>query len=144
MKKILLIVLAMAAIFCISISASAQTWFTADRLAIQWDTPTLMTDGTPIPAVDVIKYNIYIKDATNPLTLPELIASDLTVLTYTVQFPRQGRFFIGVTARRYVGGTDYAGESAGAWSNDPAFTGGNPFGGVYYYLTNPPSGLKKQ
>lgn len=121
-----------------------QTWFTADKLSVDWTAPTTLIDGSPIPTGDVIKYNLYIKDAINPSAVEELIVQDLTTQTYEIKFTKEGRFFIGICAVRYAGGTTYISKSIVVWSSDPVYTLNNPFGGVYYISPSPPTGLRKQ
>ena len=141
MKKIILIIFI---VLIFTPLVSAQTWFTADSLSVDWTAPTTLIDGSPIPVGDIIKYNLYIKDAINPQAIEELIVSNLMVQTYLVKFTKEGRFFIGVCAVRYIGGITYIGESIIAWSSDPVYTLNNPFGGVYYISPSPPTGLRKQ
>ncbi len=144
MRKLIVLLIIVLLIPVLGTIAWGQTWFTADKLSVDWGASTTLIDGSPIPTGDVIKYKLYIKDAINPLAVEELITSDLTVQTYEVKFTKEGRFFIGVCAVRYSGGTTYIGKSVIAWSSDPLYTLNNPFGGVYYISPSPPTGLRKQ
>jgi hypothetical protein len=43
--------------------ASAVEWKTTNQITIEWDAPTTLIDGAPIPTGAIIKYDIYLANA---------------------------------------------------------------------------------
>jgi len=94
--------------------AMAQEIHWADQITVEWDAPTLLVDGNPIPPEDVIAYNMYLRPdgaATEPLV------GTVSGLQYTYTLP-EGIHEAGVSAVRYIGGVGSPFESTILWSLD--------------------------
>jgi len=113
MKKIWII--AIVFVMVGSWFAWSQTIHEANQATIAWDAPEFLSDGTPIPAEDVIAYNIYIR-SDGDTSIPDPIET-VYELTYVITVP-DGVFEPGVSALRYVGGAGAPYESDILWSLD--------------------------
>ena len=129
MKKILL--LAVLFFFGFIGIAQAQTWHTANQVTVAWDAVTTLSNGDPIPSGDSISYNIYIKleDGTN---LEHVGTTNM--LTHTITFNAEGRYFIGFQTVRVPEGETEQQLSATVWSSDPAICANNEDFGVKFFL----------
>jgi len=132
MRKIWIVVLVvMLAAFSF---AMAQEIHWADQITVEWDAPEFLVDGTPIPAEDVIAYNMYLRPENAP-PIPERDSYDtieeykeaytnylaeysvgtVSVLQYTYTLP-EGIHEAGISAVRYIGGAGSPFESIIIWS----------------------------
>jgi hypothetical protein len=114
-------------IFGFAFGASAQTWKPTNQVTVAWDAVTV-TSGT-------VSYNVYIRPeagGTPILTNPKVSATQATVT-----FTTEGRYYLGVSSVRTVGGVDVE-SSTISWSSDPSVTFQAQTFGVQY-LVPPPS-----
>jgi len=112
MKKIWIFVTVFVLIaFAVAFSQEIH-W--ANQVTVEWDAPTLLIDGTPIPIEDVIAYNMYLRPdgATT-----EPVVGTTSELSYTYTLP-EGVHEAGVSALRYIAGTGTPFESTILWSKD--------------------------
>ena len=79
----------------LSLSIAQEVHYT-NQITVAWDPVTLLTDGSPIPAGDVITYEIFKGD--------ELIG-ETAEIQYTVTFDQEGEYRVGVRTKRQVAST---------------------------------------
>lgn len=112
--------------------AVAQTWKPTNQVTVAWDAVTV-TSGT-------VSYNIYIRPeagGTPTLTNPKVATTQATVT-----FTTEGRYYLGVSAIRTVGGVDVE-SSTVSWSSDPSVTfQGATFGVQYLVPPSAPVGIR--
>ena len=115
MKKMWLVVLVLLVSFSF---AMAQEIHWANQITVTWDAPTLLVDGTPIPAEDVLAYNMYLKSEDETVEFIETVST--MPYTFTLQ---EGVYDPGVSALRYIGGAGEPFESDITWgsASDPPF-----------------------
>lgn len=87
MKKIALVLLF---IFVTALSYSQQVIYT-NQVTVTWDVTTTLTDGRPIPAEDVVTYEVYRND--------ELI-DEIDLPPYTMTIEPEVTTKVGVRGRR--------------------------------------------
>jgi hypothetical protein len=120
-------------------------WKAANQVTVQWDAPTTLVDGSPIPAGAIIMYEVYLANAvtdpgkTNPTNLtPNAPISDLSmVITLAVE----GKFYVGVKAVR-VENNETLSVSEINWSDANGAATPNPFGLVHYLAPAAPGNLR--
>ena len=112
MKKLMLVLTAL--MLCGFMVAMAQDIHWANQITVEWDAPEFLIDGTPIPAGDVLSYNMYLRP--NGATTEPIVGAS-SVLEYTYTLP-EGIHEPGVSALRYIGGTGTPFESDITWSKD--------------------------
>ena len=104
--------------------ASAETWHKVNQATAAWDQPATLENGESIPAQDVIRYDVYLKDKRTGVETK--IANNILERQYTITVPAEAMVWIGVQALRYVSvdGLIPDGEepyrSDFAWSSNPA------------------------
>ena len=112
-------------------SAAAQTWKPTNQVTVGWDAVTSPT-GT-------ITYKIYSRPEAGgtPMLMTTVPATQATVT-----FTQEGRFYLGVSTVRTVGGVEVE-SSTISWSSDPSVTFQAQTFGVEYIIPAPaPVGLR--
>lgn len=131
----------------VAITAFAQgsiTWVAANEKTVAWDAVTTLEDGTTIPAGSAITYEVFRagEGRTN------VTAAGATSSTqFTVAFPAEGKWLVGVRAKREMTDpnnpatviTEY---SATSWSDDPVATTPGPFGIITFKKPASPKGMR--
>ena len=124
----------------------AVDWHTANQITIAWDAIVKKPDNPDswIEADDTLKYGVYIKRF--PDGVPELLGENLeTQITALITLPNEGKYVLGVSTIRYVGGPDGERlESAINWSDQNGEATPVPFGVSYFVVGDPPNNLRKQ
>lgn len=111
--------------------AVAQTWKPTNQVTVGWDAVTSPT-GT-------ITYKVYSRPEAGGT--PTLMAT-VPATQATVTFTQEGRFYLGVSTVRTVGGVAVE-SSTVSWSSDPAVTFQAQTFGVEYIIPAPaPVGLR--
>ena len=97
-------------ILAVAVPASAQTWYTANQLTVEWD-------AVPkIQPTDTIKYQIYYR--TDLVSLGTKLGGEVEQAQATVTLPSEGKFWLGAETVRYVAGEpDPIRSESKAWSN---------------------------
>lgn len=122
MKRFLVVIGALLLIASFG-TASAETWHRTNQATFAWDAVTTLQDGTTIPANDVVRYNVFMK---NKQTGVETQVSENILETQaTITFSQEGFWYLGAQALRYVSvdgmvpdtETPYTSEIS--WSSDP-------------------------
>jgi hypothetical protein len=125
--------------------ASAVEWKTTNQITIEWDAPTTLIDGAPIPTGAIIKYDIYLANA---LTDPDkanpvkLTAAPIEALQYTLTLNAEGRYLVGVKAVRMDADGATLAQSETNWSDVNGAMTPNPFGLVHYLAPMAPGNLR--
>jgi len=139
MKKFIIVL----TIVLLAVTVYALDIRPANQLTIAWDPIAVNDNQTAV-------YNVFIKQTIEGAV--EISAGDPTEeVNYTVTFPEEGVWYIGVSARKYEmvsdpdGGPDVrvdSGESAIGWSSDPNYVlNGNTFAGAFLEIPSVPNGL---
>ena len=128
MKTFLVII---GTLFFLSGAAWGQTWHTANQATVAWDAVTTLSNGDPVPAGDIVKYKVWLKNAMTGGEPVEL--GEVAELEYTVTLNTEGKYFVGVSALRYTSENILIGESIICWSDTVACTAEGPFG-IQYFL----------
>lgn len=148
MKKILFILVSLLLFASV---ASAETWYKVNQATFAWDAVTTLVqeDGTtiPVPATDVIRYNVFVKD--RKTGAENEVAHEILETQFTISFPNEGFYYLGAQTVRYVSvdGLIPSGDppltSAIAWSSDAAACLNNdPFGVRNHLPPGNPKNLK--
>ena len=114
MKKLILMVLAMALISSISFS---QVWYPANQKTIAWDAVTQCDDGSPIPAGETVRYQIYIALESDLDKANKVNVGATTATSHLITFP-EGKWFVGIFSERMQGETVVSTSASISWSND--------------------------
>jgi hypothetical protein len=128
----------------LTVSAYALDWHTANQSTIEWDAPTALSNGEPIPSDNTLNYVVYLADDDiNKSNAVEI--GETTETTYTLTLNTEGKFYAGVKAQRMDGEGTILNESVIAWSDEELYVVDNmTFGLQYFFATNPISGLRPQ
>ena len=132
MRRLLIVVI--VSLFAVAMFAWSQEIYEANQITVGWAAPEFLVDGDPIPAEDVLAYNLYMKlpgetvpdKESDQEAYDEFLANHVigTVyeLKYVITVP-DGTFEAGVSALRYIGGVGSPYESDILWSleADPPF-----------------------
>jgi len=147
MKKFLMVLL-LVGIFFSANNVLAQTLYPPDQSTMAWDPVTTFSNGSPIPAVDAVKYDVYLSvDGLTGEIMGRILATQ-----YTFTFTAEGIRFGGVRTVRIPQGIVEANctdqtcpKSTISWSNstDVVTVPGGPFGWVNYLAPKNATGLRK-
>ena len=128
-------------LFFFSGVAYGQTWHTANQVTVAWDAVIQLSNGDPIPASDIVKYKVWLKNAMTGGDPTEL--DEIAGLEYTITLNTEGKYFIGVSALRYTSEDILLNESTISWSDVAECTTiEGPFGIQYFLTLKSPSGLR--
>ena len=131
--------------FMANCKASEIEWHELNEATVAWDAVTKMTDGSPIPDGDVVRYKVFVAEPDKKDEKHHMGETEL--LEFKVGVPGEGKWFIGVMAIRYrlvKGDITNLGESVIAWSDIDEFTNNNPFGIEFYFKPAAPLNLRKK
>ena len=133
MKKLFLIL----AILVFAAPAMAQTWHTANQVALAWDAvPKVQTTDGPN------KYQVYIKFQSTTAA-PVAVGSEIEATQQAVSFSTEGRYYLCVDAARYPQGETQPVRSELSCSHDAASTAsGTAFGVKYFVNPGKPTKLR--
>jgi len=139
MKRIILIGLAI--VFLASVSFS-QVWYPANQKTVGWDAVATLDDGSPIPAGETVRYQIYIvKEGQSKDTKINL--GNTVNTQFLVTLPAEGKWFVGVQSERLDATGVLITQSQIVWSEDPAYCqNGETFGISFFRLPSQPKNLK--
>ena len=142
MKRMIL-TLAMVFILGLFLAFSAQaadSWKTSNQVSIAWDPVTALTDGSPLPAGDVIKFDLFVRPDGDTGAGTKVTPTPIASTTGIIVFGAEGRWRVGVNALRYNAAGELLATSTTAWSSDvAACQGGNTFGVIFFVA---PAGVK--
>jgi hypothetical protein len=117
------------------------SWVPTNQMTIAWDAVA------PPEPDDIISYYVYVAYASTGEQLGSIdtphgkALQEVAVLQATVSFTAEGRYYLGVAAKRVVtDGTVIVSDVN--WSNVNGTTTPNPFGAVYYAPANQPENLR--
>jgi hypothetical protein len=119
------IILAMVIILGIVAICCAQTWQPTNQVTVGWDAVTAAS-GT-------ITYKVYSKPEIGGI--PALMTT-VSATQATVTFTQEGRYYLGVSTVRTVGGVAYESPTT-SWSNVVADTFQGQTFGVEYIIPSP-------
>jgi hypothetical protein len=137
MKKTIIFVCCLLIGF--SVAAFGESWHTANSVSVAWDEVTTNDAGDPIDPTE-ISYKVFLANSvTDPDHANPVEIGTTTDVSYLVTLNVEGKFHVGVSAVRTVGGEVVA-ESSITWSNDPAYD----FGIQYFLPPSSPGGLRPQ
>lgn len=111
--------------------------YAVNSAVVEWDAPTTMDNGTPIPAGEVVSYEYGIAPLSSRAVF--VVQGTGTATQGTVTAPAEGSWLVGVRTVRVVG--EYRALSPILWSDDPA----NPEGGfviVYAAAYGSPAAMR--
>lgn len=131
--------------FMANSQASEITWHKLNEATVGWDAVTKMTDGSPIPVGDLVRYKVFVAEPDKKDEKHHMGETEL--LEFKVGAPGEGKWFVGVRAIRYrlIGGEiTELGVSEIAWSDIDEFTNNNPFGIEMYFKPDAPLNLRKK
>ncbi len=119
---------------CIAIPAWSQVaWKPTNQVTVGWDAVA------PIAAGDVISYKVYSKAESAGSGVPPTFMIATSATQTTVTFQNEGKYFLGVSTIRSVGGAEVE-SSTICWSNDNTCTFQGQAFGIYYII--PPQSPK--
>ena len=119
-------------------------WHELNRATVAWDAVTTLSDETPIPEGDIVKYKVYVAEPGQKENL--FYMGETEAVEYEFGLPKEGKFFAGVEALRYRLINEELTElnrSRIAWSDMDEDTNNNPFGIVFYFKPAAPLNLRK-
>ena len=132
-------------ILSVAFNVGALEWKTTNQATVEWDIKTDIVPGTPIPAGNEIRYNVYLAnsitdpDHANPV---KLTTEPITATSFLVTLGGEGKYHVGVSAVRYDNG-ELVDESSINWSDVNGEATPNPFGIRYYVPMSNVKGLRK-
>lgn len=141
MKRFWLLMFVVLTIVFTGWFAEAQQWVPANQSTIAWNATTTDVEGNPLPQDSVVKYYIYLKEFGVEGDGEKVGETD--VLQYTVTFPGEGKFIVGVRSVRLAEG-EVVGESTINWSDVNGESTPEPFGFIIYGPPAEPVGLRIQ
>lgn len=131
MRRKILCILCSCIFYAITVYAQTPIWKTADQTTVKWEVVTGLTDGSPIPAGDIVTYQLYTKKSDGSNIVKS--GSPISALSGIVTFIAEGQYFYGVSAiRKTISGEIV--ESSISWSDNPANMKDGITKGVQYYL----------
>ena len=125
--------------------AGEITWHQLNKVTVAWDAVTTLSDDTPIPEGDIVKYKVYVAEPGQKENAFHM--GETEAVEYEFGLPKEGKFFAGVQALRYRlidEDLKELGRSRIAWSDMDEDTGNNPFGIVFYFTPSAPLNLRKK
>jgi hypothetical protein len=128
------------AFLIVALAAIGQTIVDANAVQIAWDAVTTLDNGDPIPAGDIIAYEILVAPSGDKGAA--ISQGEVTNTQTTVQLATEGVFVIGVRTIRVVNGTRY--ESPINWSDVNGVNTPDPFLVRLYRPPAVPAGLRVQ
>lgn len=138
MKKLFIIF----AILLITSFANAQIWYDANQVTFAWDAVTTLSDGSPLPSGNTIKYQVYSKP--NSVATGTKVGSEITATQLLISFTTEGSYFLGVESLRYSGTTLLSKSPTAAWSDVAAnCQGGVAFGVNFWKSLMLPTNLRR-
>jgi hypothetical protein len=117
MKKRFFYIAFVLLLFMLSMSIAQEIQYT-NQITIAWDPMTSLADGSPIPAKDVIIYEIFKGDQ---------LIGETSELQYTVTFDQEGEYRVGVRTKRQVASTGDIVYSEINYSDQNGDSTPNPF-----------------
>lgn len=141
MKKLFL---AMVMVLILASPVFSQTWYPANQKTIGWTAVIQLDDGTPIPADQSVRYQIYIALSTDTTKINKVNIGNSITTQFVITFTTEGKYFIGVEAERLDSGGVVVSKSATiAWSDDPiACSPGPTFGVIFFKALKSVGGIK--
>ena len=123
-------------VFMWSTMSQALVWHPANQSTFAWDPVTETDTGGPLSPGDSITYRIYLRQIIGTTVQPDQLVAQISETTYTVTFPNEGKFIVGVQTVRITGGGggDPPVELTSAinWSDVNGVMTPVPFGFVFY------------
>jgi hypothetical protein len=138
MKKLILIVLGLLLIGSFSF---AQTWYPANQKMVAWDAVTTLDDGSPIPAGETVRYQVYILKEGEPET-NKISVGSTTESQFLVTLSNEGKWFIGIESERMQGESIISKSSISWSSNTVVCQNGESFGITFFRMPRQPMNLR--
>jgi|ADurb_Leu_01_Slu_FD_contig_41_1951139_length_9706_multi_3_in_0_out_0_8 hypothetical protein len=146
MKKLILGMLGVGVAATVAFAA-VTNWYPTNQATVAWNPVTALSDGSPLPAGSVIKYEVFTASPDHQNVTSKGV---VTVTSTVLSFQAEGRYIVGVRAIREF--TDPADPqtvvteySETVWSDDPAYVGAEgTFGISYIFKPANPTGLRRQ
>ena len=130
-------------IFIIAASGFCVDWRTTNQATVAWDAVNTLSDGSALPAGDIVKYRVYLANAiTDPNKANPALIDETDLLQFTLTLNAEGRYLIGVQAVRYDSALAELGTSEINWSDVNGAATPNPFGIVHYFNPAIPMNLR--
>jgi len=124
MKNRILIIAICAGFLLTGAVSHAEMWYKTNQATVSWDPVATLESGEAIPATDVVRYNVFVKDRkTNAVVNGQ---QNILETQSTVTVDSETFSYVGVQALRYVSIDGLIPEnevplaSAISWSSDPA------------------------
>ena len=121
---------------------AADTWYPANARLVQWNAVTQLSNGDPVPAGDIVEYEVLtVVEGQDKSTAVSIAVISET--QYTIVFLQEGRYRIGITALRTPQGETESLASEISWSDDiDVCFNSETFGIKFYMLLQKVSGMR--
>jgi len=108
------------------------TWTSTNQATLAWSPVTTLGDGSAIPPGDLVSYEVFmVPEGGNKLT-ERVLMGETVDARFVVTFVDEGRYFLGVLAKRYKSETIFS-YSTVSWSDNPVVVvEGKTFGIIYF------------
>jgi len=118
-------------------------WTLTNQATLAWSPVSALGDGSAIPPGDLVSYGVFIVPETGNKINDRVSVGETDDSQFVVTFENEGRFFLGVNARRLRDNVVIS-RSSVSWSDNPvAVESGITFGIIYFRPLAMPEGLKR-
>jgi len=118
-------------------------WTAANQITLAWSPVTTLTDGSALPAGDVVSYEVFIVPESGDKSTDRVMVGETGEAQFVITFETEGRFFVGVSAKRFKN-PDTISFSSISWSDNPVVVkDGATFGIIYFVSPAMPLGLER-
>ena len=116
-------------------------WVSANEKTIAWDAVSTLVSNEPIPAEDMIEYEVYIVDAVaDPNKLTPTLMGRTADTEFRISLEHEGKYWCGVrTVRTPAVAPNTQTRSTIGWSDDPLICKDGQAFGILFFLA--PSGI---
>jgi len=107
-------------------------WTATNQVTLAWTPVATLMDGSAIPAGDVVSYGIFIVPETGDKLSDKVKMGETGDAHFVITFETEGRFFVGVSAKRFKD-ENMISYSSVSWSDNPVVVkDGMVFGIIYF------------
>ena len=127
-------------VLILAVPSWAMSWQDTNQVTIAWDAPTALSNGAPLPDGNTLSYVVYLAPQDSKTDKFEIGTTSQS--EYTITVDTEGRYLVGVKAKRMDANGNKLSESIIAWSDNPDMVAGDQFGIVHFFSPSAVGGLQ--